>query len=796
MKQLKLLFFIFYAVAANGQLITDTSYTIEEYVEDIFLGGGVDVSNVTYTGDKRAIGNFYGSTNIGLKTGLIISSGFAKGGPEGPNNTEGYSENLLQPGDVDLEKLYIDSLIKTNDAFVLEFDFIASSDSVSFRYVFASEEYPEFVCSEKNDVFGFFLSGPGISGPYSNNSKNIATLPDGTPVAINYVNGGLANGLDSCILTNSSYYVDNNNGSTIQYDGFTTVLTAKHNVTCGKTYHIKIAIADGDDNVYDSGIFLEAKSFKSGKYFFSPNVSYSNTVNQKVLFEGCGYGTINFIRSLEDTASSDTLLLTIGGTAVNDSDYTHIPDTVIFLAGQDSVAYIFNPIQDSINEGDETLIITMIPTSQDSCEKHQIVRTAFKIREHVLMDLIINNDTSLCKGEPVNIVASVSGGVPPYTYIWSNMLDSVPFHTLYPDTSSSYSVKIKDACNTNEPSDTINIHIPQAPPLSLTTSKDTSVICPVKPIQLYASASGGFPPYFYSWSNGTYNNSTIVAPSSNSIYTVSITDSCGTKLNSNNIKVKVVAVPLSVKASNDTILKCPGIGVPISAKATGSIPDSIFSYTWDNNLNTGQSHIVAPEIDTWYYVFVSDACGEQQLAKDSVLVKTIPYPFLKAIAWGDTSICPGKSIILNSTSEGGVGKVSYSWAPSPGNPAAYNPSSSNTKTTALISGYYTITISDSCNTKAFDTLFVNVYTECPITIPNIITPNNDSKNETLIIKNIDLYPDNKLEIYNRWGTLIYQSKNYSNNWDAAGITEGTYYYILYLNDSSPFTLKGFITVTH
>ena len=53
-----------------------------------------------------------------------------------------------------------------NDAAVLEFDFIAISDTILFDFVFASDEYLEFVNTAFNDVFGFFLSGPGINGPY------------------------------------------------------------------------------------------------------------------------------------------------------------------------------------------------------------------------------------------------------------------------------------------------------------------------------------------------------------------------------------------------------------------------------------------------------------------------------------------------------------------------------------------------------------------------------------------------------------------------------------------------------
>lgn len=122
-----------------------------------------------------------------------------------------------------------------------------------FQFVFGSEEYPEYV-NQFNDVFGFFINGPGINGPHSNNSKNIALIPGtNTPVSINNVNEG----------NNSEYFVVNDLDF-IQYDGFTTVFTAESEVQPMQTYHIKLAIGDGVDHFYDSGVLLQASSFCSG----------------------------------------------------------------------------------------------------------------------------------------------------------------------------------------------------------------------------------------------------------------------------------------------------------------------------------------------------------------------------------------------------------------------------------------------------------------------------------------------------------------------------------------------------
>lgn len=109
----------------------------------------------------------------------------------------------------------------------------------------------------------FLASGPGIMG-----TQNLAIIPGtSTPVAINAVNSGTsgsnANPNSPCNLSYSNYYVDNTNGTTIQYDGFTTVLTAFAIAIPCQTYHLKIVVADAGDADYDSGVFLQAGSLSS-----------------------------------------------------------------------------------------------------------------------------------------------------------------------------------------------------------------------------------------------------------------------------------------------------------------------------------------------------------------------------------------------------------------------------------------------------------------------------------------------------------------------------------------------------
>lgn len=221
-----------------------------------FILSGVTASNATYSGSQNTLASFTNgsSTNLGLPDGIILTTGIVNGNPSLSSPHPGFaSTSNSTAGDSQLNGLIPG--FSTFDAAVFEFDLVPAGNILEFQYVFASEEYPEFAGSSFNDVFGFFISGADPNGG-SYNNLNIALLAgSSTVVCINNINNQV----------NSSFYVDNAalNGQTIVFDGFTTVLTALVAVTAGQSYHLKMAVADAGDEVYDSAIFLKAQSMKS-----------------------------------------------------------------------------------------------------------------------------------------------------------------------------------------------------------------------------------------------------------------------------------------------------------------------------------------------------------------------------------------------------------------------------------------------------------------------------------------------------------------------------------------------------
>ena len=226
--------------SANAVLLVNTTNNATTLGNTI-LGTGITATNFVYTGGATASGTFTGgnSAGIGIDKGIILTSGNANLAP-GPNSSSSAGVNNGTAGDAQLSALASGGT--TNNASILSFDFTSTSSDLFFNFVFASEEYNEFVGSSFNDVFGFFLDG-----------NNIALIPGTTtPVTINNVNLG----------SNSGFYINNSPGSAnIQYDGFTTVLTAKTLGLAPGNHTIKLAIADVGDSILDSAVFLEAGTF-------------------------------------------------------------------------------------------------------------------------------------------------------------------------------------------------------------------------------------------------------------------------------------------------------------------------------------------------------------------------------------------------------------------------------------------------------------------------------------------------------------------------------------------------------
>lgn len=616
----------FFSSSAKAQISVTNSapYNTAAYlVQNVLLGTGVTASNITVNGIPIAYGFFNGiGTNLNIDSGIIMTCGDINLAV-GPNNNSSAALISNLPGDPDLDALMSPTL--SYDATILEFDFVPLSDTVKFRYVFGSDEYMEWVSTTPggiNDGFGFFLSGPGITGPYSNNSENIAIIPN-TTLGVTMFNLNLNN--------NGQYYFDNGDGMgtgtapdgpDVQYDGFTVPLTAKHWVQCGQTYHIKLAIGDGGDWWIDSGVFLEAGSFSSTGINITADVSYGGP-NDSTLFEGCGQACLYFVRST--TLTQDTVTLSTSGNAQNGIDYTPaIPSQIIFPIGVDTIMICVSAVSDNITEGIDTVHLTAVVNS--GCQMNVTTNVTFYIGDHTPLSVVVSNDTT---------------------------------------------------------------------------------VCPNQQVFLNATPVGGVQPFGYSWSTGSTAQGILVMPTTTTTYQVSVTDSCGAIIQSQNV---TVTVPPNIVVSTSDVTICSGNLITIAGNITGGVPG--FNCSWVT--------VTGPD--------------------------TIP---------------------ANNCTQ------SFTFTPT-------------------ASGTFIFTATDQCNRTSSDTLDVTVETNCTIEIPNVFTPNGDGKNDLFAFKNLDHFPGSALLVYNRWGSEVLSSSDYRNDWNGAGVVDGTYFFVLKVSDGNVY--KGFVEI--
>ncbi|MCB9361177.1 MAG: choice-of-anchor L domain-containing protein [Flavobacteriales bacterium] len=797
----KILFTVLLAFLAfniKAQLVVNTgTMTPTQYVQNILVGSGVTVSNVTFSGATSQIGDFDSqNANVGISQGLVLSSGNVVNAV-GPNNDSGFgtSDELNGGGDSDLQSL---SGINMNDAAILEFDFIPSGDSIRFNYVFGSEEYMEYVGFGVNDAFGFFLSGPGITGPFSNGAENLAKLPGtNTAVSIDDVNAN----------TNQAYYIDNGTGSNapfnndpiyIQYDGLTVTLVAEAQVQCGQTYHIKIAIADGGDEALNSGVFLEGGSFSSNEIAIDISVPTLDIVNgMPAVIEGCSEAIISFTRT--DVTDSLVITFNISGDAINGTDYALIADSITFPVGVDSVAIVINPFIDGPDGfGQDTVTISYM--SINACGD-----TTFSTGSFLILDvpnLIVNApDTSICPMANVNLNAEAFGAVPPFLYQWVDSNNDTILTETVPGISTvgvsgmasgTYYLYVTDSCNLITTTDTINVYV-NDDMASISTSGDTILYCAGQTISVNAFPDELGNIYDYEWFDqigGTAigNDSVLtVAPAATITYYVTATNICNGSTDTDTVNVVVDYTPIEITSiTKDTTLRCIGNDYNLdlySVVQNGTLP---YSFQWSGGgISTDSLFQASVNAPTAFYLEITDACALH--AYDTIEVTFAPYTPMSLITPTIDSICSGSDAEVSVRVFDGVAPYNITW----------NNGDTGENIMIETSGSepinVSVTVTDFCGNQ--ETTNVELLLKlCDIIPMNVITPNGDGMNEFVTFINLENYENSKLTVFNRWGKSVYNSDNYKNDWDGGDLNDGTYYYVLEVNDSKSTIVKGTFTL--
>jgi len=733
---------------ANAQIVVDATPTPTDLVQNTLIGPGLVTSNISFTGNAQQRAYFDGTgSNIGLTNGVLLSSGnVADIVP--PNQPSGVG--FGGAGDPDLVTIAqsvstnpaASSISTTQDAAILEFDFVPNGDVVIFNFVFASEEYTTYINSQYNDAFGFFISGPGYAGPYAapaafpNGAENLANVPGTTdPITIStiYIDGN-----QTPPSLNPSYYLDQAVGHS--FNGYTIPIEIRFDVICDSTYHFKFAVADCVDDFLDTGVFLEGGSFQAIPVDLSLETNIDPSLfGDSVIFEGCGTDA-DFVFSRPSCQSGDSLYVAvdIAGNAMNGVDYSLIPDSVLFLPGQTLVTIPFTAYQDGVFEGYEDVILTVtnILPNGDTI----ITTGTLWLFDQPNVSVEAQDTTILCYQDSLDIFAVALNGVPPYTFTWSNSNDTIGTTTVPANVNGTidYYVNVVDFCGFTD-DDTLTVTVNQtlaieANTFQNTTSCDNTGIVNINSVSGLTNApnAGGSPQveqYWYVNENQTDSINANVWGNINGLgsgwYYITVTDFI------TETETCSVTDSTFVEMENPPIAEfsasIEGGCNPLTVSFTNTSQNTS-NYTWDFGDGTATSNSFEPS---------------HTFTQSSTVTLT---------AFTDDPTCFDETTINISIANCGC----------------TDPEAVNYDPTAVVDN-------GDC-----------IYPIPSVTGPNVFTPNNDNDNDVFFLTHQNA-TSITLTVLNRWGNVMHESTTDLTDpmaraeWDGktkGGLSaeEGTYFY--------------------
>lgn len=692
----------------SAQVEVNSTLTPEEYVNDILLGTGVEATNVQFTGSPVQIGHIYGfdAGDFPIVEGLILSTEVAN---NPANVVDGcmddfIDDNLEVSGDPDLLSIAnsVPPLIgqsfnvsSVNDVCAIEFDFVATGDTVRFNYVFGSDEYLAWINSQYNDIFGFFLSGPGINGPYADNAINLAEVPDSDPqlaITISSVNN----------VTNAAYYIDNPGNDVLCQNGYTVKLTAESQVECGETYHIRLAIADGTDTALESIVILESGSFESNSVVevdLEINVGEDLVTANPVIFEDCGEAMLTFTRPLETIIDIEEMVIIdySASTATNGVDFTTLPDTVFFPPFVTVQEFPLDAFEDGIPEGTETVVMEILNLA--ACNGGGLTSYfEFDILDEPEPLTVDGWDTDLCVGDSVLLQPDVAGGYGNYTFSWDCApgLDTNQIWYI-PSAAGVYEciVTVDDTCGMPNDNGLFEIDVVQFPELTVEILGGDVVLSCNGFEEIFCVADGGNPPYTYSWElqDGMpafgYGNSFFLSTWLNaSEVHVIVEDACGLTATA-MVNVSIDVPELVVDLEDSYEVSC---NVPFSIAPEWSGGEPFFNFAWLEGFSfLGFSETLnwTTDSDMSVTLEVSDGCGQFVTVETEITVVSPPLD----VVLPDTLIGPcTENFLLAPEIIGGSGVFTYEWSQN------FNPVGDESTYTYNdgLPTTFTVTVTDNC----------------------------------------------------------------------------------------------------
>lgn len=753
----------------NSQYISvDTStYTPEQLVKNILIGSQnsscITISNVNAKGWQdfnntrpSSYGYFEkGSLPFDINKGIILSTGSALKA-KGPNTTLlSDGDNSIWEGDSDLSDAMNDSYTNYKNATYLEFDFVAHlTTGISFQYMFLSEEYRTSNC-KYSDAFAFLIKESGTTVPY----ENIAVVPGTTqPVSTLSINGAYI--CEKNIDYFGGFNFTNPSTSPTNFNGQTKVLTAvKNNIIPGKTYHIKLVIADHLNYEYDSAVFLKAGSFVGKKdlggdlLFETDNPLCEG--NSKLLNATTPGATYQWFKDGNPIAGATNATYLVQGIPGNEGNY----EVEIYLGG----CLIKGTIQIDIQKK-PTILLHGAPSFCDA----QFSGVPINFSQ-ISQQIIPGFNRNFVPKYYLTPQEAQTGTTPGLQNGW-----------LLTQTTKLY-VRVESAIGCNPVIGETILTVGNK--ISLTqNSYSTTAVCDNNFLGVsvnlgsYVNQFTGAsvtPTFYNSLGEAKIGDPTkAISPDQ----TLSSTKNFGVRLEGADCP-NVATLTINIKSpTKSTTLKdeiiCPGSKITLNA---GSGFDY---YKWsigkEGDASVAQK-IEVSEVGDYWVELTSNGC----FYKHTIKISAAELPQITQIE------VSGSTVTVSAS--GGIPPYRYSLD---GVNFQNSPIFLN-----VPRGKGTVYLKDSqgCASVSKEFLIINLF--------NVITPNGDGKNDVLNYSDLKLKENVKMEIFDRYGNLVFISKDQQFIWDGSSngktVGSGTYWYNLSWtepNTNIPILYKGWILV--
>lgn len=706
---------LFIGINAQAQITVQTGQPVADYVNNHLLGLGVTASNITFTGNVAQIASFNGTAaGMGFLDGTVISSGpVANLNPSTPTTDFGYSStddaDLIAVAQSVTTNPAAGSIDDSEDVGVLEFDFVPQSDLVSFRFIFASDEYESWINSGYNDAFGFFVSGPGITGPYSSpagfpgGSQNLAFVPGTTlPITISTIYPPNAASLSPSNPAglNPQLYVDNSMGTSMQVNGYTVPMDITFNVICGETYHFRFAVGDMGDNSLATYVFLEAGSFTSPPI----NLSLENAsgTGGNDIIEACTDASFLFTRSLCQSLTDLSINFTLSGTATNGVDYTISQTSPLFMAaGEDTLIMDLTTFADGLPEGTESITVTI--DYVDQYGNPQTSTGTFFLSD--IQPLVLNpvDQTLKCNNDSTLVVVQASGGSGIYTFDWEDSPSTISSANMFVGQNGVYyfPVTMTDAC-LGDITDSVMVTMNQTLTIDSMLTYPASACTPDGAVSGFASGFTGLQQFHWEGPNTggpSQINASVMQNLSPGWYVFTVSDN-------------VCSVTDSVLLTGD-----PG---PIADMSLNDVAGcNPLTVTFTNNSQNATTY-------EWYFdngnnATVNDLSSQTQIftsSADEIVLIAINGPCR------DTAFASVLIVECGCTDPQATN---------------YNPNAQQND--------------GSC-----------IFPQPSVIVPNIFTPNGDKNNDVFKLTTVNA-SEVEIMINNRWGTNVYTGTGLDASWD-------------------------------